>query len=161
MVISTSLYLFTKFTQVYAKRNKEGKTTVERFYNTLSSSLVSLPNPWFGLPGKILPDQGKEFDNNLFKHLSQLCNIRKIRSSTYHPQTNGQTMRMNQTIIHMLKTLAERNKSNWKDHIQKLVHAYNCTTHSFTGYSPYYLLFGRTPKLLIDLIIPSPAADTA
>ena len=58
----------------------------------------------------------------------------------------------------MLKTLAERNKSNWKDHIHKLLHAYNCTTHSSTGYSPYYLLFGRTPKLFIDLIIPSQAA---
>ena len=59
----------------------------------------------------------------------------------------------------MLKRLGERNNSNWKDHIQTLVHAYNCTTHSSTGYSPYYLLFGRTPKLTIDLIIPSPASD--
>ena len=59
----------------------------------------------------------------------------------------------------MLKPLAERNKSNWKDDIQKLVHAYNCTTPSSTGYSPYYLLFGRTTKLPIDLIIPSPAID--
>ena len=143
--------LFTKFTQVYATRNKEGKTAAERFYNDFILK--------FGLRGKILHDQGKEFDNNLFKHLAQFCNIKRIRTSPYHPQTNGQTERMNQTIINMLKILAERNKSNWKDHIQKLVHAYNCTTHSSIGYSPYYLLFGRTPKLPIDLIIPSPAAD--
>ena len=57
------------------------------------------------------------------------------------------------------KTLADRNKSNWKDRIQKLVHAYNCATHSSSGYSSYYLLFGRTPKLPIDLIIPSLAGD--
>ena len=142
--------LFTKFTDVYATRNKEGKTAAERFYNDFIFK--------FGLPGKILHDQGKEFDNYLFKHLAQFCNIQRIRTSPYHPQTNGQTERMNQTIINMLKTLAERNKSNWKDHIQKLVHAYNCTTHYPTGYSPYYLLFGRTPKLPIDLIIPSSAA---
>ena len=66
---------------------------------------------------------------------------------------------MNQTIIKMPKTLAERNKSNWKDHIQKLVHVYNCTTHSSTGYSPYFLLLPRRPKLPIDLIITSPASD--
>ena len=143
--------LFTKFTQVYATRNKEGKTAAERFYNDFILK--------FGLPGKILHDQGREFDNNLFKNLAQFCNIKRIRTSPYHPQTNGQTERMNQTIINMLKTLAERNKSNWKDHIQKLVHAYNCTTHSSTGYSPYYLLFGRVPKVPIDLVIPSPAAD--
>ena len=139
--------LFTKFSQVYVTRNKEGKTAAERFYNDLILK--------FGLPGKILHYQGKEFDNNLFKHLAKFCNIKRIRTSPYHPQTNGQTERMNQTIINMLKT-AERNKSNWKDHIQKLVHAYNCTAHSYTGYSPYYLLFGRTPILPIDLIIPSP-----
>ena len=50
----------------------------------------------------------------------------------------------------MLKILAERNESNCKDHIQKLVYAYNCTTHSSTDYSPNYLLFGRTPKFFID-----------
>ena len=66
---------------------------------------------------------------------------------------------MNHTIINKLKTLVDRNKSNWKDHIHKLVHAYNCTTHSTTGYSSYFLLFGRIPKLPMDLIIPSPAAD--
>ena len=47
----------------------------------------------------------------------------------------------------MLKRLAERNKSNWKDHIQKLVHGYNCMTLFSTGYSPYYLLFGCILKI--------------
>ena len=118
--------LFTKFTQVYTTRNKEGKTAAERFYNDFILK--------FGLPGKILHDQGKEFDNNHFKHLAQFCNIKRIRASPYRHKTKGQTERMSQTIINMLKTVAERNKSNWKDHIQELVHAYNCTTHSSTGY---------------------------
>ena len=95
--------LSTKFTQVYATRNKEGKTAAERIYNDFILK--------FGLPGKILHDQGKEFDNNLFKHFPQFCNIKRIRTSPYHPQINGQTERINQTIINMLKT-AERNKSN-------------------------------------------------
>ena len=142
--------LFTKFTQFYVTRNKEGKTAEQRFYNDFILK--------FGLPRNLLHDQGKEFDNNLFKHLPRFCNIKRIRTSLYHPHINGQTEMMNQTMINMLKTLAERNKANWKDHIHKLLHAYNCTTHSSTGYSPYYLLFGRTPKLFIDLIIPSQAA---
>ena len=53
----------------------------------------------------------------------------------------------------MLSTLPEREKSRWKDHVNKLVHAYNCTTHSTTGYSPYYLMFGRKPRLPIDIIL--------
>ena len=62
--------LFKKFTQVYVTRNKEGKTAAERFYNDFILK--------FGLPGKILHDQGKEFGNNLFKHLAQFCNIKRI-----------------------------------------------------------------------------------
>ena len=143
--------LFAKFTQVYVTRNKEEKTAAERFYNDFILK--------FGLPGKILHDQGKEFENNLFNHLAQLCNIKRIRTSQYHPQINRQTERVNQTIINMLKRLAEINKPNLNDHIQKLVHAYHCKTHFSTGYSPYYLLFGCTPKFPINLIILSPAAD--
>ena len=72
---------FTKFTQVYTIRTKEGKTAAKRFYNDFILK--------FGRPGKILHDQGKEFDNNLFKHLAQFCNIKRIGTSPYHPQTNG------------------------------------------------------------------------
>ena len=83
----------------------------------------------------------------------------ELHGTTLRPTTKHQTETMNQTIINMLKTLGERNKSSWKDHIQKLVHVYKCMTHYSTSYLPYYLLFGRTPKLPINLIIPSPADD--
>ena len=97
----------------------------------------------YGLPENILHDQGKVFENNLFSQLSKYCGIKLLRTTPWHPQTNGQTKRMNQTILAMLKTLPEHHKTQWKNHVNKLVHAYNCTKHSSTGYSPYYLTFGR------------------
>ena len=75
------------------------------------------------------------------------------------PPSDQWSNREDESNHNMFKTLAEKNKSNWMDHIQKLVCAYNCMTHSSTGYSPYYVPFGCTPKLPIDLIIPSPATD--
>ena len=112
------------------------------------------------MPSKLLTDQGEKFENELFRELTKLCGVTKLRTTPYHPQTNGKVERMNQTIIAMLRTLPELHKSRWKDHVKKLVFAYNCTKHSTTGYSPYYIMFGRRPKLPIDIILPTDEHNT-
>ena len=67
---------------------------------------------------------------------------------------NGQTERMNRTIINILRTLLENYKSDWR-HVNKLTHAYNSTVNKTTGYSPHYLMFGREPIIPIDLLFES------
>jgi hypothetical protein len=53
----------------------------------------------------------------------------------------------------LLRTLEKEQKKRWPEHIQELTFLYNCTPHTSTGYSPYYLFFGRNPKLPIDNIL--------
>ena len=53
----------------------------------------------------------------------------------------------------MLGTLEEYQKSDWKAHVPTLVHAYSTTIHDSTGYSPYFLMFGRHPRLAIDAFL--------
>ena len=51
----------------------------------------------------------------------------------------------------MIGTLPVELKQNWQDHVNTLVHAYNCMESTTTKYSPYYLMFGREPNLPIDI----------
>ena len=85
--------------------------------------------------------------------LCELMGVWKIQTSPYHLQTNGQCERFNSTLINMLGTLPKEKKSEWKNHIGTLVHAYNCTQNSATGFSPYYLMFGRQPCLPVDVAL--------
>ena len=62
---------------------------------------------------------------------------------------------MNQTIIRMIGKLEEDKKARWSVHLPELLMAYNATCSAVTGYSPYYLLFGRRPRIPVDYQFPT------
>ena len=136
---------FTKFVQAYPTRNKETKTVAKHLYDDFVLR--------FGIPTSILSDQGREFESRVIRNLSKLSGVLKLRTTPYHPETNGLCERMNRTLLHMLRTLEETQKRNWPAMVNKMAHAYNCTRHSSTGFSPYRLMFGCEPTLPIDLIM--------
>ena len=107
----------------------------------------------YGLPEKILMDQGQNFESQLVADLCELMGMQKMQTSLYHLKTNGQCERSNSTLINMLGMLHKEKKSEWKNHIGSLVHAYNYTQNSTTGFSPYYLMFGRQPHLPVDIML--------
>ena len=110
-------------------------------------------NVHYGLPKKIFMDQGHNFKSQLVADLCKLMGTQKVWTSPYHLQTNSQCERFNSTLINMLGTLPKEKKSEWKNHIGTLVHMYNCTQNSATGFSPYFLMFGRQPRLPINVTL--------
>ena len=96
--------------------------------------------------------KGRGFENRLHRELEKLCGVKNSHTTTYHPQGNGQVERFKGTLLGMLRTLPETQKSCWAEHLNHVVHGYNCMRHGSTGYSPFFLLFGHHPRLPVDFV---------
>ena len=136
---------FTRYAQAYVTRTQTAQTMAKTLWDKLIAH--------YGLPEKILTDQGQNFESQLVADLCELMGVQKIWTSLYHLQTNGPCERFNSTLINMLGTLPKEKMSEWKNHIGTLVHAYNCTQNSAMAFSPYYLMFGRQPCLPVDVAL--------
>ena len=108
----------------------------------------------YGFPSQIHHDWEREFHNSLFTNLHQLCGIKSSKTTPYHRSGDRKTERMNRTITSMQKTLSKSQKERWKDHLFKLAFAYSSTINKSTGYSPFFLMFGRPSRLSIDSMFP-------
>ena len=82
-------------------------------------------------------------------------NVKKLRTTPYHPQTNGAVERVHQTLRRMIGKLDMKHHKKWADHLGAITHAYNSTRSQVMGYSPYFLMFGHRPWLPVDLLFPT------
>lgn len=86
--------------------------------------------------------------------MQQLCDmygIAKSRTTSYHPAGNGSTKRFNQILLNMLRSLEAEKQRCWPNYLPELVHAYNNTVHSATGYAHSFLMFVRHLRLPVDV----------
>ncbi|XP_063820175.1 uncharacterized protein LOC135062022 [Pseudophryne corroboree] len=134
---------FTKFTVVVPTRNQTAESAtraiVEHFIRQ------------YGCPERIHSDQGACFQGQLMERLCQLYGVQKSRTTPYHPQGNGACERFNRTLLQMLRVLERAEKQRWPEHVQELVWTYNNRVHHTTGFSPFFLLFGRPGREAHDL----------
>lgn len=142
---------FTRWVEVYAIPNQEAVTVAEKLVNEMFCR--------FSPPEQLHSDQGRQFESKLIGEVCKLLHIKKSRTTPYHPQCNGMVERFNRTLLDMLATTVN-NQSDWDQCIRKLCMAYNSSVHSSTGYTPFYLMFGRQARLPVDLMYGTGPSDS-
>ena len=103
-----------------------------------------------GAPENLLTDRGTQFTSGLFLELMKALEIKKIFTTAYHPQTDGQVERLNKTLVNMLRTIVDDYQTGWDDALPMAEWAYNTSIHASTGESPYFLTFKQDPPPFAD-----------
>ena len=121
---------------------------------------------FMGLPIQIISNQDSRWSNEFWKEVCCYMGSCRALTTAYHPQADGQTEILNQTLEVALQAYINFNCNNWSELLSKIAFTYNNTPHSATGYTPAQLLYGFRPNELISYIqgenqqnIPRPSLD--
>ena len=85
--------------------------------------------------------------------------ITKTRTTAYHRQCDGQAERQNRTLQNMLSSFASSRTDDWDLWLDSVTFAYNTSKHDVLGVSPYEVVFGRAPRLPLELELGMPLSN--
>ena len=128
---------FTRWMEAYSIPNQATVATNELFCR-------------FSIPEQLHSDQGRQFESKIIAQVCKLLKIERMRTTPYHPQSDGVIERFNRTLL----TCTDQ-------HPFDCCMAYNTSKQSTTGYSPFFLMFGREARLPIDVMYAPPHPETS
>lgn len=120
---------FTKLAQAYLCPNQSAKGVAHQLWNNFFYV--------YGFPERVHSDQGATFESCLIAEMLQVAGVEKSHTTPYHPLGNGAVERFNCTLGNMIRSLT---------------FSYNATVHETTGFAPFLLMFGRIPRLPVDMV---------
>ena len=137
--------LFSKYAEAYAVRSHTAPVVAKVLMDNLFAR--------FGMPKRILSDQGPEFESEIFREFCKAMEIDKVRTSPYRPTTNGCIERFHRTLNSMLGKVVETNQRNWDECLPSVMAACRAARHDSTGFSPNRLVFNRENRMPIDIVL--------
>uniref|UniRef100_H3H405 Integrase catalytic domain-containing protein n=1 Tax=Phytophthora ramorum TaxID=164328 RepID=H3H405_PHYRM len=106
---------------------------------------------YHGLPETIVSDRDPRFTSAFWKTLFQLLGTRLLMSTADHPQTDGQTERVNRVLEDTLRSVCAESPGTWSASLPMVEFALNNAVHASTGFSPFYLNGLRNPLVPLTL----------
>ena len=105
-----------------------------------------------GLPTNVISDRGPQFTSRFAARLFELCQIKSNKSTAFHPQSDGQTERVNQVLEQYLRIFCDYQQDNWHDLLPLAEFAYNNAQHASTQVSPFYANYGFHPRCRLKVL---------
>ena len=135
---------FTRWAEAYPIPDQEAATVARKLTDEMFLR--------FSPPEQLHCDQGRQFESRLLAEVCKLLHIQKSRTTAYHPQSDGLAERWNRTLLGILATGVENRPEDWEDYVRKACMAYNTSVHATTGFTPFFLMFGRQARIPVDLM---------
>jgi len=145
--------------------NSQGNTTILTVVDRFSKSCRLIPLPklpiametaetlcnfvfrFYGLPDDIVSDRGPQFTSRVWSAFFRLLNVNISLTSGYHPQSNGQTERLNQELTRFLRAYCHSHQSDWSRYLMWAEYAQNSLQKPATGLTPFKCVLGFQPPL--------------
>ena len=134
---------FSKYMQEFAIPNIQAETVADKIVNNWCCV--------FGIPESILADGGKQYQSKLLDLVYEYLDIRGLKTTPFNPRCNGLSEKSVQTSKNMIKAHVNDEQSDWDEHLVKFTYAYNTSVQETTKQTPFEMMFGRKPKLPIDI----------
>lgn len=138
---------FTKYLEFYPLKGTKAPG--------VATNLVDEWSCRYGIPEAVLSDGGKQFQSKLLDLTYDYLDIRKLKTTPYHPQCDGQSEKSIQTLKGMIRAYVDFDQTTWDLNLRKFAFAYNTSVHSITKQTPFEMMFGRRPRIPIDIILPN------
>jgi hypothetical protein len=117
--------------------------------DALGTARLYRDNVWklHGLPDEVICDRGPQFVAEFTRELHRLLGIKSLLSTSHHPQTDGQTERVNQEMEQFLRVFVNQRQDDWEDWIAMAEFAWSNHVHSSSQHTPFFLNNGRHPRM--------------